>query len=139
MYYIWVPWVLVQQAIVFMIPHYIWKLSNRNLIKEFGTPVAKSALIMAGNKGDIIDTVVWNTQYFFIQNSDEEKKDKVIQLFITYFKSIQGSNKIYLASIILCEILNLVVLITNFNILDVFFSYKWKTYGFDVLTKTVFT
>ena len=83
--------------------------------------------------------VVGNTQYFLIQNTDEEKKDKVIQLFITYFKSIQGSNNIYLASIILCEILNLVVLIINFDILDVFFSYKWKTYGYDVVTKIVFT
>ena len=48
-YYIWVIPFLLVQCIFFMIPHFIWKLAEKGLIKEFKTSEANS-LDMASGK-----------------------------------------------------------------------------------------
>jgi hypothetical protein len=48
-YYQWVIFFLLIQCAIFLIPNRIWKLSERGLIKEFGTVDAKSAVILSDN------------------------------------------------------------------------------------------
>ncbi len=49
-YYQWVIFFLLVQCAIFLIPRQIWRLSERGLIKEFGTTDAKSALILSDEK-----------------------------------------------------------------------------------------
>ena len=47
-YYIWVIPFLIFQATIFMIPHFIWKMAEGGLVKDFNTSEAKSATIVSG-------------------------------------------------------------------------------------------
>ena len=49
-YYQWVIFFLLIQCAIFLIPNRIWKISERGLIKEFGTVEAKSAMILSDDK-----------------------------------------------------------------------------------------
>ena len=47
-YYIWVIPFLLVQCSFFMIPHFIWKMAERGLVKEFETSEANSLTIASG-------------------------------------------------------------------------------------------
>ena len=92
-----------------MIPHFIWKLAERGLVKEFDTSEANSLSIA----------------------SDKERLKEVLDRFVSYFTLVMRQNTLYFAKFVLCEILNVVVLAFNFYVTNAFFSYKWGRYGFE--------
>jgi len=110
-YYIWVIPFLLVQCSFFMIPHFIWKMAERGLVKEFETTEANSSTIA----------------------SDKERLNVVLDRFVSYFTSVMRQNTIYFAKFVLCELLNVVVLAFNFYITNAFFSNKWGRYGFKVI------
>ena len=53
-YYIWVIPFLLVQCSFFMIPHFIWKMAERGLVKEFETTEANSSTIASGRKHKLL-------------------------------------------------------------------------------------
>jgi len=109
-YYIWVIPFLLVQCIFFMTPHFIWKLAEKGLIKDFKTSEAKS-LDMA---------------------SDDNSRREMVDKFARYFLYVKGKNNFYFAKFVLCELLNILVLAFNFYVTNAFFSFEWGQYGFEV-------
>jgi len=109
-YYIWVIPFLLVQCIFFMIPHFIWKLAEKGLIKEFKTSEANS-LDMASDEG----------------------RNEMVDKFVRYFNYVKGQNNFYFAKFVLCELLNILVLAFNFYVTNAFFSFEWGQYGFKVI------
>jgi len=94
-----------------MVPHFIWKMSERGLVKEFETPDANKATI----------------------TSDKDRMNEVMRRFIDYFVSIMKQNNMYFFMFVLCEFLNMIILVLNFYLTNSFFSFKWGAYGFEVM------
>ena len=63
----------------------------------------------------------------------------MVKRFTDYFTSIMKQNNIYFAMFVLCEFLNMIVLVFNFYITNSFFSFKWGSYGFKGSDSMVFT
>jgi len=110
-YYIWVIPFLLVQCLLFMIPHFIWKLAEKGLIKDFKTSEANS-----------LDLA-----------SDETKREEMADKFVRYFNNVKGQNNFYFAKFVLCELLNIAVLAFNFYVTNAFFSFEWGPYGFKVI------
>jgi len=110
-YYIWVIPFLLVQCFLFMIPHFIWKLAEKGLIKDFKTSEANS-----------LDLA-----------SDETKREEMADKFVRYFNNVKGQNNFYFAKFVLCELLNIAVLAYNFYVTNAFFSFRWGGYGFEVI------
>jgi hypothetical protein len=102
---------LVINAIVFGIPHQIWKNLEGGLIKNFYVKEAKSAIIAA----------------------QPEELGDLVNRFTTYFRSLLGQNNKYFMWFCVCEILNLVAVTINFILNDKFLDGNFKSYGPDVL------
>jgi hypothetical protein len=102
---------LVINAIVFGLPHQIWKHLEGGLIKNFYVMEANSAIISAQPK----------------------ELRALVDRFTTYFRSLLGQNNKYFMMFSICEILNLVAVTVNFVINDKFLDGNFKSYGPDVL------
>ena len=57
--------------------------------------------------------------------------NEVMRRFIDYFVSIMKQNNMYFFMFVLCEFLNMIILVLNFYLTNSFFSFKWGAYGFE--------
>lgn len=110
-WYQWVFFMLVINACIFRIPHYIWKLYERGLMKAFYSQEAKE---------------------IFIQCREGEM-NQLLRIKTEYFKKIKGHNQSYFCAFFLCQLLNLAMVLINFYINNDFLEDNFSTYGRDVL------
>lgn len=110
-YYQWVCFVLFFQAILFYIPHYLWKIFESGRISK----------LVQELKGPIIP--------------DDAKSDR-INLIVSYFVSNLHAHKFYSYRFFFCEILNLVNVIGQIYFMDYFLDGEFSTYGMDVFKFT---
>ena len=124
-----------------MTPHFIWKLAEKGLIKDFKTTEAKSLDMASGEKtekyiNEMLSCRQWRVstcaRLVILIISDNESRKEMVDKFVRYFLYVKGRNNIYFAKFVLCELLNIVVLAFNFYVTNVFFSFKWGRYGFEV-------
>jgi len=118
-FYQWVPFILILQASLFCIPRKIWKSCEGGLIESFGKD-AKQIVILKGDyenqsgKGSLI-------------------KEDIARKYSTYFHSILHHNCGYFIQFFLCEVLNLLVVVSNIYLTDFFLEGRFMKYGSQVL------
>lgn len=104
-YYQWVCFMLFLQALMFYIPHYIWKLWEGGRMKTLATGLE------------------------FTLGTEPEK----IQDVVKYLKFTHGRNNWYLAKHVICELLNLCNVIGQMYFTNKFLGGAFMTYGTDVV------
>lgn len=107
-YYQWVGFMLFMQAILFYLPRYLWKMWEGGKM---------SMLVMGLNKPCL----------------DKKEKESKIATLVEYVGQNMGSNKVYAACYILCEIFNFANVIGQIYLTDRFLGYEFSTFGVRVL------
>ena len=110
-YYQWVVFVLLLSAILFLLPRKIWKILEGGTIAHFGTD-AKSAFVLA----------------------DGETTGRLVNTYVRFFNVIKYKSDRYFANFVLCEVLNVGILIFNFCLTNVFLNYDFASYGANVVS-----
>ena len=107
--YQWAVILLTIQSAGFLIMGQIWKLAERDIVKEFDTLEANSAKVIF----------------------DNDKCTQVLNRFIGYFTTIIGHNKGFFVRVMLCELLTVGIIAFNFSV--AFLSFGWGDYGWKAL------
>jgi len=110
-YYQWVVYMLVISALLFKIPHFIWKFSEKGIMKSFFSGKHQRSLF---------------------QNEADESTN--LKLNLNRFKKLKGENGTYYYIFQFCQLLNVVMLILNWVITDKFIGGNFHTYGTDVIS-----
>ncbi len=108
-WYQWVCFVLFLQAMMCYFPHYLWKYSEGG----------KLAMLINGLD---VPMVLEPEQY-------KEKRTAVVTYFLRTFRSHNS----YVFRFVFCEVLNLVNILVQIWLMDVFFLGQFTSYGSDVL------
>lgn len=113
-YYQWVCWVLTIQAILFYIPHYVWKVLEsgrlRSLVLNLNDPVLPKV-----------------------------NRLKDTKLLVDYFtQNIGQSHGVYFYAFVLLEVLNFANVVGQMFLIDRFLGGEFTTYGSKVLAFTEF-
>jgi len=110
-YYQWVVFMLFIHGVLFMLPSLIWNYLEGGLMADFGTE-AKSALVTA----------------------DPGTLEQRLDTYTKHFKSLGTAYKNhYLASYLLCWLLNVAATVLNFVLANQFLDGKFRSYGMDVI------
>jgi len=115
LYYQWVVFMLAINAMIFRIPHILWKFFEGGVMKNFHSG--------KGLKSDLT-------------NNDGDMEEH-LQTHIAYFKRLRkkiGKNLSYYAKFQGCQILNIIMLVINFCATDGFLSGNFRTYGSKVVS-----
>jgi len=107
-YYQWVPLVLFLQAISFYIPRWVWKSFDGGLF---------SSILQGMNKFSL----------------DQGSKDKKYLILLKYMKTHFNMHRNWAIRFFVCELVCLVVVVSNIYATDSFLGGTFLTYGSDVL------
>lgn len=107
-YYQWVPFMLFFQGVFFYAPHWMWKQWEEGKIR----------MISDGMRGAQLET-------------KQERSSKASRL-VTYILDTLHLHNSYAAGYYFCEVLNLIVVITNIHLVNKFLGGTFYTYGLDV-------
>jgi len=107
-YYQWIPIYLIFMAVVFYLPRGIWLMMEGGLMKFFGK----------GTTTRLIE-------------DPEEKREKLIKFFKD---NIHNKYNIYYVGFVICEFLNLIVVICTIWMTNKFLNGQFMWYGFRVWT-----
>jgi len=114
LYYQWVVFMLAINAMLFKIPHLLWKSFEGGIMKKFHSG--------KGLKSDLMN--------------DDGDMEKHLQTHIAYFKKLSkksGKNITYYAQFQACQLLNIMMLVLNFWATNQFLSGGFSSYGSDVV------
>jgi len=118
LYYQWVVFMLAINAMLFKIPHLLWKSFEGGVMKKFHSG--------KGLKSDLMN--------------DDGDMEKHLQTHIAYFKKLSkksGKNMTYYAQFQTCQLLNIIMLVLNFWATNQFLgtteSGGFSSYGSDVV------
>ena len=107
-YYQWVCFTLFFQAMLFYMPHYLWKMWEGGkcemLLMDLQSPVTPEA-----------------------ERRDQQKR------ITEYYSASLHHNKIYAVRFFSCEVLNFVNVIAQIYFTDLFLGYEFTTYGLRVV------
>ena len=104
-YYQWVCFTLFFQAMLFYMPHYLWKMCEDGKCKM----------------------LLMNLQSPVIRKADRQDQQK---RFTEYFSASLHHHKIYAFRFFCCEVLNFVNVVAQIYFTDLFLGYEFTTYGF---------
>ncbi len=108
-YYQWVCFVLFFQGLVFYVPRYLWKMWEAGKMKA----------LVAHLNGPII-----------AEDTKNERKKLLVEFFINHMHNQNA----YAARFFFCEFLNLVIVIGQIYLMNLFLSGFFIQYGFEVIT-----
>merc|ERR1712086_795005 len=124
-FYLWVPFVLFIQTVMFQIPNEIWKNLEGGLMESFYS----EGKVKTKNKGRQVKNKKGELEWV------EETDDSMVSLFSEkagFFEKIKGTNRFYFFSFLACEVLNVVmVAIIGFQT-DVALGGNFRKYGLEV-------
>lgn len=110
-YYQWTSLFLLGQAILFYIPHYLWKIWEGNRLKALTSNLKTISL-----DGDIFETHCQRLCEYFVKNMHH--------------------NNSYYFKFVFCEMLNLINVVGQMFLIDWFLNFEFSTYGLDVFNYT---
>lgn len=107
LYYQWVPFMLLFQALMFYIPHYVWKTCEGGRIKMLSTnlnlPISEA----------------------------EHRRERKLAVIEYLYENLHHHN-FYLFRFVFCELLNLMNIIAQILFIDYFLDGEFSTYGIKV-------
>ncbi|CAG4937181.1 unnamed protein product [Parnassius apollo] len=107
-YYQWVCFVLLGQAVMFYIPHYLWKSWEGGRLKD-----------LAENLNCPIVTNHWT----------EQRRDQLLAYFNDLNNNGANTHNMYALRFAFCELLNLLNVIGQIFLLDLFLGGSFRNYG----------
>ena len=107
-YYQWVPFVLFLQAATFYLPHLIFK----------------------SWEGGKVQNIISGLHQLILDRKDRAKKEKILA---SYFVESLNSHNLWALKMLFIELLNLINVIANIYLVDIFLDGEFSTYGFEVL------
>lgn len=109
-WYQWVCLILFFQAVLCYAPHYLWKL----------------------NEGGKLDMLIQGLDGAMLHGT-ESAEDKRKSVVAYYVRTMQSHNP-YVFKFVFCEVLNLVNILFQIFLMDIFFNGQFTTYGSEVLS-----
>ena len=111
-YYQWVVFMLFIHGALFMLPNKLWQYLEGGLLEQFGNKQEK-----------IVMTI-----------TDHDKMQEMAEKHAKFFKSLSTKkNNQYFVHFIGCELLNAVVVVANYYLINAFLGGRFSTYGVDVV------
>ncbi|XP_063984462.1 innexin inx7-like [Diachasmimorpha longicaudata] len=123
-YYQWVPFVLFFQAIIFYIPHYLWRGAEGGRLKKLVSGLHMAALSLQDEKIEVSKDVSIPSK------ADHMKK---IQLIRNYFVANLRVNRTWAYYLGICETLNLVNVILQIYLTNSFLGGSFLDLGVRVV------
>ena len=112
-WYQWVIFVLFLQALCCYLPHYLWKVWEGK----------KISLLVQDLDCPTLDTV-------------KEKTEEKRRVIVNYFYKNNRTHNLYVSKFVFCEFLNLVNILGQMYLMDLFFSGSFLDYGFNIMSST---
>ena len=110
-WYQWVIFVLFLQALCCYLPHYLWKVWEGK----------KISLLIQNLDSPTLDT-------------GKESTEKAREVIVNYFYKNNRTHNLYVSKFVFCEFLNLVNILGQMYLMDVFFSGGFLEYGFNIMS-----
>ena len=111
-YYQWVVFMLFIHAALFVFPNKLWQYIEGGLLEQFGNKSEKMVMVI----------------------TDHDKFVEVAEKHAKFFKTLSPKkNNEYFYYFVICEILNCVVVVVNYYLINSFLGGRFSTYGADVI------
>lgn len=111
-YYQWVVFMLFIHGALFLFPSKLWQYIEGGLLEQFGNKSEKMVMVI----------------------TDHDKFQEVAEKHAKFFKSLSPKkNNEYFYYFVFCELLNCVVVVVNYYIINEFLGGRFSTYGADVI------
>jgi len=110
-YYQWVPFIFLLNAVVFTTPYFIWRWSEGGFIKGF---------LVESNQAENV-----------CQNIDDPERRDLAKSQARYFRMKMGSHMRQMVTLVACEAANLLVVSINFGLVNFFLGGTFEAYGVD--------
>ena len=111
LYYQWVSFMLAYNAILFKIPHLIWKFSEAGIMKKLHSGKGIGSVLM-----------------------DFDQLERNLETHVSSYKKLRGKKSIiYYSKFQLCEVFNYIILVFIWMSTNRFLSGNFDTYGIEVV------
>ena len=112
-YYQWVVFMLFIHGALFLLPSKLWQYIEGGLLEQFGNKNEKMIMTI----------------------TDHDKMTEAAENHAKFFQSLSPQkNNEYFYMFVLCELLNMVVLVVNYYLINTFLGGRFSTYGADVIS-----
>jgi len=108
-YYQWVPFIFLLNAVVFTTPYFFWRWSEGGFIKGF---------LVEGNQAKNV-----------CQNIDDPERRDLAKSQARYFRMKMRSHECVFWRLVACEAANLLVVCINFGLVNLFLGGTFEAYG----------